>query len=105
MNKEEILQYEDIVGNNLYDLEKAQMALQELLDTYEWNYTPTAQKAMEYGCAVGKEIEKCGGEAKRSWYYINDYKKIMWLVSVARDYCHSALERCSNAYYGGACHE
>lgn len=103
--QEEVRQYEGIISDNLYDLEKAHMALEELLGTYNWDYEPTPQKAMEYGLAVGEEIEKCSDEAKYSWDYITGYKKIMWLVSVARDYCFSALKSCNNAYYGGVSNE
>lgn len=101
--QKEVLDYEDILNDNFYNLEKAQMALEELLGSYEWDYTPTAQKAMEYGSAIGKEMEKCSDEAKRSWNYLNDYKRIMWLISVARDYCYLALEKCESALeYGCA---
>lgn len=102
---EEVRQYEEVIMDNLCDLEKAKMALNDLLDTYNWNYEPTIQKALEYGTAAREEAEKCSDEAKMSWKYMYDYKKIMWLVSVARDYCNSALESCNNAYYGGAIHE
>lgn len=99
--EEKIYQYESIITDNLCDLEKAHMALNELLNEYEWEYEPTAQKALEYGSAMGKEVYKCDKEAKFSYKYLNDYKKIMWLVSIARDYCYLALKSCNDVYYGG----
>lgn len=102
--QKEVFRYEEIIGSNLADLEKAHMALSELLDEYHWDYEPNARKAIEYGTAVGAS-KNCDEEAKRSWDYINGYKKIMWLASVAMDYCHDALESCSKAYYGGADNE
>ncbi len=101
--KKEVLQYESLVADNLNDLEKAHMALDELLNTYLFDYEPDARKALEYGNTVG--AEERDENARHSWYYINDYKKIMWLVRVARDYCHSALDSCSKAYYGGVANE
>lgn len=103
--KEKIYQYESIITENLCDLEKAHMALNELLNEYEWNYEPTAQKALKYGSALSGDIVKSDKEAEFSYKYLNDYKKIIWLISIARDYCHSALESCNNAYYGGVANE
>ncbi len=97
--KEKIYQYESIITENLCDLEKAHIALNELLNEYEWDYTPSARKAIQYGNTVPSA--NTDREAELSWQYIADYKKIMWLVSVARDYCFSALKSCNNAYYGG----
>lgn len=88
--------YEDILNYNFYNLEKASMALNELLNSYEWNYTPDARKALEYSGTVHPDIF-CDDEAKRSWEYIVGYKRIMWLVSVARDYCRIALDSCESA--------
>ena len=90
------IDYEDILNDNFYNLEKASMALNELLNTYEWNYTPDARKALEYSATVHPD-KFCDDEAKRSWEYIVGYNKIMWLISVARDYCIIALESCENA--------
>ena len=94
--EKKIEEYEGILYDSSVSIEKAVFALNELLDKYEWNYEPTAQKAMEYGSAVGKMISECSDEAKLSWEYINDYKKIMWLINVARDYCYLILDKCNN---------
>lgn len=88
--QEKISKYEDIVTYSEIDIEKATMALQVLLDEYDWDYEPTLQKAMKTGFAKGKEIDECTEEEKFSYQYIYDYKKIMWLVRVAFDYCLSA---------------
>ena len=88
--------YEDILNYNFYNLEKASMALNELLNAYEWNYTPDARKALEYSCTMYPD-KFCDDESKRSWEYVVGYKRIMWLVSIARDYCFLALESCESA--------
>lgn len=98
------IEYEGIVGDNLVDLEKAHMALDELLNEYEWINPPDARKAMEYAQTVHPD-EKCDEQAKNSWKYMADYRKIMWLVNIARDYCYSALNACKEAYCGGIKHE
>lgn len=101
--QKEVFQYEEIISENIADLEKAHMALNELLNEYRWDYEPDARKAIEYS-TVGAD-KNCDREAKWSWEYINGYKKIMWLASVAMDYCHDALESCNKAYCGGADNE
>lgn len=95
--RREVLEYEEIIAGNLVDLEKSYMALDELLNQYQWDYVPSARKALEYAMTVHLD-EHCDNEAKLSWQYITDYKKIMWLISVARDYCYSALESCNKVY-------
>lgn len=102
MNEKDELKYEDITEDNLYDLEMASMALRELLNQYDWAYEPDARKAIEYGSTVGGSKDKV---AQFSYKYIADYRKIMWLVRVARDYCLLALERCEMACCGGASNE
>lgn len=72
-------------------LEKAKMALRQLLDEYEWDYEPSAEKALYYGRAIPGQRKK-DEYAKKSWSYIYDYKKIMWLINIAYDYCNSALD-------------
>lgn len=99
----EVSHYEELVADNLVDLEKAHMALNELLNEYEWDYTPSASKAIQYGSTVPSA--NTDREAKLSWRYIEDYKKIMWLVNIARDYCYSALESCNKVYSGGIVNE
>lgn len=100
-----IKDYDGLVMDNIYNLENASMALNELLDTYQWDYEPSAYDAIKYGNTVGSKLEKCTKEEKHSWEYITDYKKIMWLISVARDYCYLALTDFENAYAGGAANE
>lgn len=96
MQTQTTLQYEQALTDNLADLEKAWMALNELLNEYEWVHLPDAKKAVEYGETVFAK-ENCSKEAEHSWKYIADYKKIMWLVNVARDYCCTAIENCNKA--------
>lgn len=100
----EVLEYEELIAENLVDLEKAHMALDELLNQYQWDYEPSISKAAEYGNTVHAD-KYCDKEAKLSYQYIADYKKIMWLVSIARDYCYSAMESCNKAYLRGVCNE
>lgn len=69
------------------------MALNELLNCYQWDYEPDARKAIEYGNTVDAD-KHCDKEAKWSWEYINDYSRIMWLVRIAKDYCFAALDKC-----------
>lgn len=101
---EKEMQLYDSISENTYDLEKAKMALNEILNTYLWSYKPDAEKALEYGNTVNAN-KYCDEDAKRSWEYIYGYDKIMWLVTVARDYCHNAIERCEKIQCGGTCHE
>lgn len=72
-------------------LEKAKMALGQLLDNYEWAHEPSARKAVYYGSTIPEQREE-DDDAERSWLYIHDYRKIMWLINVAYDYCNSALD-------------
>ncbi len=97
--------YESLVMDNIYNLEKASMALDQLLDEYQWDYEPSAYDAIKFGRAVGNNRAECTDNEKRSWNYIEGYKKIMWLVGVARDYCFSALTDCEKAYKGGVVNE
>lgn len=99
----EKVDYEGLVMDNIYNLEKASMALNELLNEYEWDCEPSAYDAIKFGNAIGGR--GCTEEEKHSWRYIDGYRKIMWLVSVARDYCFSALSDCEKAYAGGAANE
>ena len=98
--EERVSQYESMAFEATIDLEKAHMALNELLNEYEWEYKPTAQKALEYGSAMGKEVYKCDKEAKFSYKYLKDYKKIMWLARVALDYMDTALSNIQEVYEG-----
>lgn len=88
--------YEDIIDDNIVDLEKAHMAIRTLLDEYDWNYEPDAYKAIKYGNSTNAR-EKCSNEEQFSWKYLQDYKKIMFLIKVANDYCYAAFERCIGA--------
>ena len=71
-------------------LENARMALRELLNDYEWDYEPSASKALEWGGIIPSH-QKNDEDAKHSWEYLHDYKRIMWLIHVAFDYCYSAI--------------
>ena len=102
MSENENLEYQDITFDNLCDLEMASMALNELLNEYDWAYEPDAIKAIEHGSTAGGSKDKA---AQFSYKYIADYRKIMWLVKVARDYCLLALERCENVCNGGVSNE
>lgn len=92
LSRKEIQLY-DAISDNTYDLEHAEMALSEILNTYQRPYKPDARKALEYGNTVHAN-ECCDEDAKHSWEYIYGYDKIMWLVSVARDYCRNAIDCC-----------
>lgn len=93
--------YEGIIADNLVELDKMYMAIQEILDTYEHNYIPETGKAYEYANTVHAEAT-CSNEAKWAWEYMCGYKKIMWLANVARDYCYLAIKNCENVYQRGA---
>ena len=86
----------DAISDNIYNLESVQMALGEIIEKFDYNYEPDARKALEYGNTVHAN-KYCDEDAKRSWEYIYGYKKIMWLVKVARDYCDMAIDICNNA--------
>lgn len=103
LSRKEIQLY-DAILDNTYDLEHAEMALSEILNAYQWDYKPDARKALEYGNTVNAD-EYCDEDARRSWEYIYGYDKIMWFVTVARDYCHNAIDCCEKIQCGGICHE
>lgn len=94
----------DAISDNIYNLESAQMALNEIIEAFDYNYEPDARKALEYGNTVHAN-KYCDEDAKHSWEYLYGYKKIMWLVKVARDYCHNAIDCCEKIQCGGICHE
>lgn len=96
------LDYESLISDNICNLKKASMALNQLLDEYQYDYVPSAYEAVRYGKATGKEVSMCTDSEKHSWQYINGYEKIMWLVSVARDYCFATLTDCEKAYASDA---
>lgn len=79
------------MNDNVYDLEQAIMALEEIINSYEWDFEPDARKALEYSTTV-KPKENCDKDAELSWLYLRGYKKIMWLVRVAKDYCWNIFE-------------
>ena len=60
---------------------KGCMAVNALLDKYEYAYEPNPYDAIKYSNGV----DKCD-HAQQSWSYIYGYKEIMWLANVARDY-------------------
>lgn len=96
--RERVLQYDDMAFEAIVGLEKAHMALGELINGYNWDYEPTAQKALKYGSSSSGDIVRSDKEAEFSYKYINDYKKIMWLAEVALDYMDSALKNIQNVY-------
>lgn len=89
----------DAISDNIYNVESAQMALNEIIEKFDYNYEPDARKALEYGTTVNAN-ERCDKDAKRSWEYLYGYKKIMWLIRVARDYCDKAIECCERVQCG-----
>lgn len=99
--QKETQDYEDIIAESLDNLNKAQMALDILTEEYDWNYNPDARKAFKFANTVNAK-EKCTDEEYFSWKYLCDYKKIMFLIHIASDYCQSALEVCKEVYEGGA---
>lgn len=74
------------------ELDMALQAMNELINDYDWNITPNASKAIKYGTSIGAEKENCSFEYKMSWKWITEYKRIIWLMKVARDYCYNALQ-------------
>ena len=100
--QEKIIEYENAVGDSAKDIEMATMALQELLNEYDWNYTPDARKAIEHGSTVGGSQDKV---AQFSYKYIADYRKIMWLIQIAFDYCFLASKDIDSIYRGGVVNE
>lgn len=95
-DSDRILKLENSFFDASCDLEKAKMALGELRQ-YDWSHKPDPAKAIEYMETTEKEKRDALGEdAEHSFEYIFDYKRIMWLVEVALDYCCSALDRIDN---------
>ena len=96
--QKEIFTYQESASDSIVDLEKATMALQELLNEYDWAYEPDARKALEHSTTVGGSQDKV---AQFSYKYIADYKKIMWLVKVALDYCYKVSGQINFIQNGG----
>ena len=96
--QKEIFRYQDSVYDSFVDIEKATMALRELLNEYEWAYEPDARKAIEHSSTIGGSEDKV---AQFSYKYIADYRKIMWLVNVALDYCCKVAEQINFIQNGG----
>lgn len=91
--QKKLINCKDIAYEAIGSLDKAKMALEELMSSYYWDYEPSARDAVEYGSTLGKENkDDLGEKARWSWEYIEGYKKIMWLVDIAHDYCLLALD-------------
>ena len=65
--QKEISRYQDSVYDSSVDIEKATMALRELLNEYEWAYEPDARKAIEHSSTIGGSEDKV---AQFSYKYI-----------------------------------
>lgn len=66
----------DIASNASNNLDKAKMALEELMNSYYLDYEPSARDAIRYGSTIGKQERDALEEKVRwSWEYILGYKK------------------------------
>lgn len=95
--QEKLYKYESLVNCNILNVKNTYMAIQDLLNTYEYDVKVSARKALEYDTTVRPD-EHFGLDAKISSKFINDYDRIMWLLNVACDYCYEAMENLDNAY-------
>lgn len=69
-----------------------QKALDTFLNEYEWDITPSIDHAKKYADATEEEIKNCTKEDEISYKLLYDYKTILRLIGVARDYCFAAQE-------------
>lgn len=97
-----IIDYENAVEDSVKDIEMATMALKELLNEYDWSYAPDARKAIEHASTVGGSQDEI---AQFSYKYISDYRKIIWLIQIAFDYCFLVSKNIDYIYNGGARNE
>lgn len=84
-----ILKYDETLMECSGDIDKALMALNELINNYDSVLLPDARKAIEHGTTIGGSKDE---QAQFSWKYIYDYKRIMWLIRIAFDYCSSVSQ-------------
>lgn len=70
-------------------MEMAIFALNDLLNDYDSNEDYlSATNVLEY--KNSKERDKLSDNAKLSYLFLEDYKRIMWMIRVARDYIFDA---------------
>lgn len=86
---EELREYADTCMENEYDLTQCYQALSTCIDEFaDGVISPDPYKAILW--AKGQDKSE---EAEFSCRFIYEYKKLCWLVQVARDYCFNALEK------------
>ena len=64
--------------------------LNSFVDTYEWNISPTWQKAMKYSNTT--DLSECSKDEEISYRLLTEYDKITKTIRIARDYCFSASD-------------
>lgn len=99
LNEKEIQEIDDSTESNTFELnetidnahnelEKAIFMLNSFVDTYEWNISPTWQKAMKYSNTT--DLSECSKDEEISYRLLTEYDKITKTIRIARDYCFSA---------------
>lgn len=84
----------DLILDTNTTLKKAFMALSEIIDSYDWDlddvYIPEAS------LLYGKGLDQ-SEKAKHAFEYATGYKRVMWLVHIAFDYCYEAMTNTDRA--------
>lgn len=79
----------DAACESHWRMEMAIFALNALLNDYDSNEDYlSATNVLEY--KNSKERDKLSDNAKLSYLFLEDYKRIMWMIRVARDYIFDA---------------
>lgn len=86
------LQLQEAMEDSVYELEKAKMAIREIIEDYGcYDAKLSPEKALKYRSAIGDELKACTMDEKLSDLFLSDYSRIMWLVEVIMDYCNNAI--------------
>lgn len=82
---------EDALFDVKAELSELKMALDEITDTYDTGLELSAREAVKF--ANGDTENKVGF---KSYQFLLEHKKIMWLARTARMYCENAENICKS---------
>lgn len=88
--KKLIYKYGEIVDESSNELDKALMALNELINDYSFDLKLDVRKALEHDTTIGGNDDVVGKFTSR---FVYDHDRIMWLIHVALDYCFLVSEK------------
>ena len=97
MTETEIV-YNDAISESKISIEKALGAFDELID-YEWDvdYLTVNDAVKCFNTPPELRETECSVSERVAFNLIKDYKRIVWLINVARDYCVSCSKELQKA--------